>query len=84
MTIQWPGNVQRYGYRPGLVGARKEIVELVLRADDVGVDEHVVGPGDVVAGGGVGLGDDLVHQVADLGERAGLDQGPVVRHRRPG
>ena len=38
--------------------------------DDVGVDEHVVGPGDVVAGGGVGLGDDLVRQVADLGERA--------------
>ncbi len=23
MTIQWPGNEQRYGYRPGLLGARK-------------------------------------------------------------
>ena len=80
MTIQCPGKVQRNGYRPFSVRGAEEDHRLVLRIDDVGVDQHVVGFRDVVADDRLGVGDDLVGQVADAGERAGLDERPVVRH----
>ena len=56
--------------------------KLILGSDDVGVGEHVVGSWNVLTGDGVGLGDDLVDQVADACPGSGLIAiSPVVRDR---
>ena len=39
MTIQWPGNVQRNGYRPFVRGAEGD-GEIVAGGDDIGVKKE--------------------------------------------
>ena len=50
MTIQWPGKRAEIGITARRRRGAERDRELVLRPDDVGVDEHVARAGNVVAG----------------------------------
>ena len=65
-----PGEGAEVRVAAGLVGGLEVDDGLALGLGDVGVEEDVVGPGDVLAGDGVGLGDELVGEVADGREGA--------------